>query len=334
MSEGQFVDKFRELTGAPETRANNQESINQYYLHATSEPEPKRDPGSQIKSFSDIKTQDEDDEDTNLFTGGEKSGLEVENPDKNPLGLVEQLIKKAEREGSEPDRRRPIEPKKSKFTGTGYKLGSVDKAVESQVIEDAKQKGYKVPEKVTRTITFWKEGFQVGDGKLYRYDDPENADYLRQLNSGRAPLSLLNVEMFQDVDVTVIKKMDESYTPSKPKQGGFTGRGQRLGSPVPGEPIPEPIVAETAQKPEKAPAEDLGSGDAKVQIRMADGTRLIHMFDSNDNVSAVFDFVRSHTDSSRDWNLAFAFPMKVIEQDSKTIKEAGLINSVVVQRWK
>ncbi|KAH3667500.1 hypothetical protein OGAPHI_003149 [Ogataea philodendri] len=324
MSEdAQLIDKFQQLTGAPETVARHFLAQN----------------NNNLESFSEIREQEDDDEDTNLFTGGEKSGLQVENPDKpNPLGLVQELIKKAEREGSEPDRRKPLHSvKQTKFTGTGYKLGSVDNAVDSKVIEDSQKKGFRVPEKVNRTITFWKEGFQVGEGKLYRYDDPNNADYLRQLNSGRAPLSLLDVEMFQDVDVTVVKKMDESYTPPKPKQGGFVGSGQRLGSPVPGEPKPEPVVEETAPAAAAGATpepEDQGAGDAKVQIRLADGSRVVHNFNSSDDVSTVFEFVKSQTNTDREWVLAHAFPMKVIERDSKSIKDAGLVNSVVVQRWK
>ncbi|GMG09960.1 unnamed protein product [[Candida] boidinii] len=52
---------------------------------------------SKFKSFSDIReNDDDDDEENNLFTGGEKSGLQVENPDdvkrrNDPLGLYKKL---------------------------------------------------------------------------------------------------------------------------------------------------------------------------------------------------------------------------------------------------
>ncbi|GMF56781.1 unnamed protein product [[Candida] boidinii] len=304
---------------------------------------------SKFKSFSDIReNDDDDDEENNLFTGGEKSGLQVENPDdvkrrNDPLGLVQDLLKKAERQANEPDSREPVQEVKNAFVGTGHKLGSVENEVDSVQIGDSASKK-KTPQRVNRTITFWKEGFQVDEGQLYRYDDPKNAEYLKILNSGRAPLALLNVEMFQEVDVQVIKKMDEEFKPPKRKFGGFIGKGQRLGSPVPGEPLsasPE-VVEQTEEsanvepenKEDAAPAEEESVGDAPVQIRLSNGKRIVHKFNSTDSVEVVFDFVKQNTeDSGRSWFLAFAFPLKKIEDTTQTIKEAGLINSVVVQRW-
>ncbi|GME87113.1 hypothetical protein B5S28_g2736 [[Candida] boidinii] len=304
---------------------------------------------SKFKSFSDIReNDDDDDEENNLFTGGEKSGLQVENPDdvkrrNDPLGLVQDLLKKAERQANEPDTREPVQEVKNSFIGAGHKLGSVENEVDSVQIGDSASKK-KTPQRVNRTITFWKEGFQVDEGQLYRYDDPKNAEYLKILNSGRAPLALLNVEMFQEVDVQVIKKMDEEFKPPKRKFGGFVGKGQRLGSPVPGEPLSasteieqqteEPSNVESETKEEATPAEEEPTGDAPVQIRLSNGKRIVHKFNSTDSVEVVFDFVKQNTeDSGRSWFLAFAFPLKKIEDTTQTIKEAGLINSVVVQRW-
>ncbi|VEU23127.1 DEKNAAC103993 [Brettanomyces naardenensis] len=340
-------------------------ALNDYYRDSAGrEPTPAEDShpkkssssGSKFRSMAEMRDHEdvEGDEESNFFTGGEKSGLQVENPEnrggagdggnKSPMNLVEDLLKKAEREADEPDPREPIQqPKQPKFEGAGYTLGSEENHVSSSKIEDPTAKSRRrIPEKVTRTITFWKEGFQVDDGKLYRYDDPENAEYLKQLNQGRAPLSLLKVEMFQDVDVHVIKKLDESYKPPKKSFTGFHGEGNRLGSPVPGEPI---VVGEGETRvevekaiPEKKKEEDTKeeeSGDTRIQIRLAEGGRLVERFNSSDPVSAVYEFVASKSDGTRPWSLAFAFPLKVIDDlKEKTIAEAGLGNSVLVQRWR
>ena len=37
---------------------------------------------------------------------------------------------------------------------------------------------------VVRHLTFWRNGFQVEDGELMRYDDPEHAAILAEINSG------------------------------------------------------------------------------------------------------------------------------------------------------
>ncbi|GMG39661.1 unnamed protein product [Ambrosiozyma monospora] len=334
---------------------------------STSRPKPR---ASQVRTFRDLANanddDDSDDPEKNLFTGGEKSGLQVENPEnkrrrqlkqqsrnRTPLGLVEDLMKKAEEEANLPDTRESAKehakPKKNFFTGTGHKLGSVENEVESTEIGEKKPTGFQRPEKVTRTITFWKEGFQVEDGQLYKYDDPTNADYLNQLNQGRAPLSLLNVEMFQDVDVNVVKKLDESFKPPKRKVGGFHGEGHRLGSPVPFESssttaanadndvggasgLPDaPVEAKVEKKVEQEE-----EGDSKIQIRLANGKRIVKKFQSTDPVSVLYEFVSSNTEvNGREWSLAIAFPLTIIDDlKEKSIKEAGLVNSVVVQRWK
>ncbi|GME80038.1 unnamed protein product [Ambrosiozyma monospora] len=330
---------------------------------STSRPKPR---ASQVRTFRDLSNanddDDSDDPEKNLFTGGEKSGLQVENPEnkrrrqlqqqsrnRNPLGLVEDLMKKAEEEANLPDTRESAKehskPKKNFFTGTGHKLGSVENEIESTEIGSKKPTGFQRPEKVTRTITFWKEGFQVEDGELYKYDDPTNADYLTQLNQGRAPLSLLNVEMFQDVDVNVVKKLDESFKPPKRKAGGFHGEGHRLGSPVPFEPSSHedadvggasglPDAPTEAKVENKVEQEE--EGDSKIQIRLANGKRIVKKFQSTDPVSVLYEFVSSNTEvNGREWSLAIAFPLTIIDDlKEKSIKEAGLVNSVVVQRWK
>lgn len=50
-------------------------------------------------------------------------------------------------------------------------------------------------------------------------------------------------------------------------------------------------------------------------------------------------FVSDMRDSARPENLArpytigTTFPNRILDDDSKTIKDAGLVNSVIVQRW-
>ncbi len=294
-----------------------------------------------MKTFQDLVNSDGKDEDDeqNFFAGGGRgSGLEVENPS-DPQNLVQDLLRKAQAGEGHPDRMNEdsssSEPSKPKFTGTGYSLGSSE--VPSRVVGASRSNQPKKLEKAEREITFWKDGFQVGDGKLFRYDDPANATYLAELNSGRAPLSLLNVEYGQDVDVNVIKKLDEEYKPPKRKIGGFHGSGQRLGSPVSTDYKPpqstSPAPVPTQEKQEPAKPKDEGSGDTQVQIRLADGRRVVRRVESSGPVSQLYDYVTSETSSSKPFILSHAFPVKPIEDKTQSIKEAGLVNAVVVQRW-
>lgn len=305
--------------------------------------------------MKDLNGEDEDDKtNTNFFTGGEKSGLQVEDPNErrkraeaaaraapSEKSLVEQIFERAKEQMDQPDDR-PLAREEGEadsrphFLGAGFKLG--DGTEPSTEVRDPAAR--RVPSKVTVEIIFWKQGFTVADGPLHRYDDPANAVVLQELNRGRVPMSLLDVEFGQDVDVSVYKKTEEEWTPPKRKAGGFHGQGQRLGSPVPGEePVREPAAAAPAAAPVAAagaPEEPEGDGDATVQIRFANGKRTSHRFRSSDPVSAVYEFVRGHRDldRSRAFVLSHAFPVKPIADDGTTVEAAKLKNSVVVQRWQ
>lgn len=381
MSNQQAIDEFVGITGiatsvAEQYLARNEYdvmlAVNDYYNNEHVEPGSKpetssntnkrstQSTGAKVKSFSDLNksnnnynNDDSDDNDMNFFTGGQKSGLAVEDPNKSKNGrsLVDDLIEKAEKESGEPDWRENDEnndtqnPKKKLFKGTGFSLGSIENEINSKTVIDPESANeVNKPGKVTRTITFWKEGFNVDDGELYKYDDPQNQSYLKQLNMGRAPLSLLNVQMFQDVDVNVVKKLDDSYydnQKSKPRVFGFQGTGNRLGSPVPGEPIAveesnnnNTTTTTSITEPTK-PIEEEQIGDTSIQIRLASGERIVRKFNSTDLVEEIYKFIENKTvDSNRSWGVVTSFPPQPLdEKKNLSIAEAGLKNSVVIQKW-
>ncbi|KAK9460029.1 SEP domain-containing protein [Lipomyces oligophaga] len=165
----------------------------------------------------------------NFFTGGEKSGLAVQNPDGQNQGqnsLVRDLLMQAERGGREVEEQQE-RSSRPRFTGAGHTLGSETSSPSSAVEIPAQPES--LPS-VSRTLTIWADGFTIENGPLMRYDDPRNQEILRAINSGRAPLHLLNVEPGQPVDVHVERRMDEDYVPPNPAKGGFFGSGHRLGS--------------------------------------------------------------------------------------------------------
>lgn len=292
-----------------------------------------------------MNSNDESDDDktnSNFYTGGEKSGLQVEDPNKkdDDRSIIDQIFQRAKDQMNQPDDRTSAredrQPSPPKFTGTGFKLGNGEEPSEVIINKSANSNR---PAKVIREITFWKQGFTVGDGPLHRYDDPRNETVLQELNRGRVPISLLDVEFGQDVDVSVFRKTDEDWVPPKKKVQGFQGQGMRLGSPVPGESsgVPSQVINETkpnTESPNKATPE--GEGDSLVQIRFANGKKLSHKFNSTDSLSSVYEFVRNHhyTELNKPFILSHAFPVKPIEDsDDITVADAKLKNSVIVQRW-
>ncbi|SCU83812.1 LAFA_0D05974g1_1 [Lachancea sp. 'fantastica'] len=311
---------------------------------STASPAPKRSGGSssKFKSFSDLvrgDNQDDDDEKRNTFAGGETSGLEVADPNDSD-SLIRDLLEKARRGGeraaspSEEDasaaRRKP-----PSFTGKGFRLGSsLDASTEAS--SDIPEESLPArPSKVTREITFWKEGFQVNEGELYRYDDPANSYFLNELNQGRAPLKLLNVEFGQEVEVNVKKRLDESFKPPKRKVGGFHGKGHRLGSPVLGDSLsPEPFTVQSpAEKPSDSSEKEEPKGDTSVQIRYATGKREVLRCNSSDSVRSVYEHVKKESGANKTFTLNHAFPVKAIDNFDSSLKDEGLCNAVVVQRW-
>lgn len=313
---------------------------------ASSRSQPK--PSGGIRTLKDLSENDEpeDKTNTNFFTGGEKSGLQVEDPNKKDKkadrSLIDQIFQRAKEQMDLPDERpsaredvdhEPVH----RFTGSGFKLGDSTQPLEE--IRDPNSAASQKASKVSREITFWRQGFTVGEGPLHRYDDPNNETVLQELNRGRVPVSLLDVEFGQDVDVSVFKKTDEDWTPPKRKVGGFHGSGQRLGSPVPGEfaPVPEAATSNVPEAKAGPKPEEIGEGDSQVQIRFASGKKTAHKFNSTDSVADVYDFVRTHPFNSSDkpFVLSHAFPVKPIDESSEvTVAEAKLKNAVIVQRWK
>lgn len=171
-----------------------------------------------------------------------------------------------------------------------------------------------------------------------RYDDPSNAANLQAINSGHAPLSLLNVEVGQEVDLRVQKMLNKEYKPPK-KHVPFSGTGQRLGSPTP------KIIESTF---EKAPG---GMNNNKeivfqhtvnesfptttLQIRFGDGSKHVVKFNLTHTVGDIYNFMDANreTNDSRNYVLQTIFPNKEYLDKSLNLKDAGLLNTVLVQKY-
>ncbi|KAI3652595.1 hypothetical protein MP228_002020 [Amoeboaphelidium protococcarum] len=336
-----------------------------------------------IATFSDLQQSGggqgqggkDDKEKQTYFTGGEKSGMLVEGPPQDQGSgsndVVQQLLKKAQQmagfgpsEGDDEDEdegsyqsRMPQQSASSRpvFKGTGYKLGGED--VQSEVIPDPSypqmpgqsglkqhqlQQGHELPE-VERRITFWKDGFTIGeDGELLKYDDPKSKQILELILSGRAPLHLFNVQPGQRAVVKVEEKRDQMYVPPKRSVKAFSGTGNRLGSVVPQD------SSSPSSSQQKPPAQQQSSSsssftlkidDSKpvtsIQIRLADGTRMVARFNLTHTVADVRNFINNSRpgQGGRSYTLQTQFPTKVLE-DAQSLGDAGLNNAVIIQKMQ
>ncbi|KAK6347078.1 hypothetical protein TWF696_007158 [Orbilia brochopaga] len=313
-------------------------------------PQPPRKRGGMM-TLGDLgssgQDREDDDEDghQDMFAGGEKSGLAIENPGRpgnHGIDSVRNIIRQAQeaRQHLHEDDDEPAP--RSHFTGRGQTLGSDD--VPSQTIEDPNAEAAQPLPKVVRNLYFWKDGFSVEDGPLMRYDDPEHQETLRGIEAGRAPLHLMNVRQDQLTDVHVHRRMEENYAPPKKKFAAFEGTGQRLGAPTPGfdsavassSSSAAPVASAPVPPAPQAVAVDSSQPSTSLQIRLGDGTRLVSRFNHSHTISDVYAFVNAANTASRSRNyvLQTSFPPKELKEMDQSLKDAGLLNAVVVQKWQ
>ncbi|KAF9650454.1 SEP-domain-containing protein [Thelephora ganbajun] len=291
-------------------------------------------------------SDDEDEEDPgrdqgeSWFAGGERSGISVENPGRPNLpggSLVQDLLRRAAEAGPATNN-----TPRSMFSGGGYTLGSGD--MESTYIPDPDAQD--APPAI-RHLTFWRDGFSVEDGPLMRYDDPNNAQILEEINSGRAPPQILNVQVGQPVELRVARRINENYVPPAAGQTRtFSGTGNRLGAPVPPisgieQPMPgrldERAGLSQSQRVATRFEVDQSQPTTSIQLRLADGTR--HVMVCRMNLTHTVGDIRNFINASdpvnltRPYTIGTTFPNKTLDDDTQTIKDGGLANSVILQKW-
>jgi len=270
------------------------------------------------------------------------SGVSIQNPDAPgaaPGGnLVRDILRKAA-EGSR-EAPPPAASSSSAFTGGGHTLGSDE--VESSFIPDPNANDPDRLPPAVRVITMWQDGFSVEDGELLRYDTPENRNLLALINNGQAPPSILNVELGQPVELRIMKRLNENYVAPKRSTSAFGGTGNRLGAPVPS------TSSSPANIPGSFPADssDVGRRNTgfevdrtlpttRIQLRLADGTSLVCEMNHHHTVQDIRNIINAARleNSARPYTISTTFPNRTLEDNTKTIKEADLLNSVIVQRW-
>ncbi|KAK0720202.1 hypothetical protein B0H67DRAFT_552424 [Lasiosphaeris hirsuta] len=278
----------------------------------------------------DDEDYDDDDERNvprDLFAGGEKSGLAVQDPSQrssDPRRLINDIVAKAKANAKGSQNEPSTSAGPSRFRGGGQVLGG--DGVESRAIPDPATSA--IPTAPTdgpaeeRVLHIWTDGFSIDDGELRRFDDPQNQADLQMIRQGRAPLHLMNVRFDQRVDVK-LQQHNENYRILPRIYRPFGGEGRRLGSPVPGggSAAATPVAAASTTTAAPAAAAS-GAGSATgvdssqptlmLRIQLPDGTRLPARFNTTQTVGDVYDFIQRAEPaiSSRAWVVSTTFPNK------------------------
>ncbi|KAI9296905.1 SEP-domain-containing protein, partial [Neoconidiobolus thromboides FSU 785] len=182
-------------------------------------------------------------------------------------------------------------------------------------------------------LTLWRNGLALEDGPLISYTSPEGQEFLRGVNEGRAPISLLGVQPGQRVDLHVQRNMDEDYKGPSVSAKPFQGSGNRLGSIVPSA-KPYNIIENESQIQDASHTYEINPNlpQTSIQIRLSDGRRLVAKFNHSHTLSDLYNYVQASINSTQPFTLQTTFPTKKLEKSDITLSEANLLNSAVVQR--
>ncbi|KAK4363230.1 hypothetical protein RND71_018471 [Anisodus tanguticus] len=279
-----------------------------------------------IHTFSDMNRRpvtgsgSDTDEPQEYYTGGEKSGMLVQDPTKgNDVDAIfDQARQHAAVEGP------PASSGSRSFTGTSRRLTG-------ETVSAAPQP----PESVTHITTFWTNGFTINDGPLRRFDDPENAPFLESIRKSECPKELEPEDRRTSVRVNLTRREEDCPVPEK-RRALFQGVGRTLGSTCSTEQV-DSIGAissfTAAPSPSVGLVVDQSKPSTSIQLRLADGTRMVSRFNYQHTVRDIRGFIdASRPGESRSYQLqTVGFPPKQLSDLEQTLEQAGLANSVVIQ---
>ncbi|KAJ8259959.1 hypothetical protein GJAV_G00175430 [Gymnothorax javanicus] len=301
---------------------------------------------SRVTSFRDlVHDQDEEggEEGQRFYAGGsERSGQQIVGPPKKtPNEVVEELFKGAKEHGATPVEkgRGLVEPSGSRpFLGGGYRLGAAPEE-KSAYIEG---EGRRYPaQDVHVVLKLWKTGFSLDDGDLRSYSDPGNAHFLESVRRGEIPQELRQLSRGGQVNLDMEDHRDTEFSKPKSAFKAFGGEGQKLGSSVPSVAATGSFGSQQDQAANESQASASVALDntqpmTNIQIRLADGGRLVQQFNHSHSVSDVRQYVASARPAmaGMEFVLMTTFPNKELTDENQTLKDAGLLNAVIVQRLK
>ncbi|KAM7265756.1 hypothetical protein ACFE04_003439 [Oxalis oulophora] len=290
-----------------------------------------------IRTLSDLNRRsgpdsdsDDDDAPQEYYTGGEKSGMLVQDPTKrnnnNSNNDVDAIFDQARQQGAQEAPFENLNQSSSSrsFTGTGRLLSG-----EPAPPPSAPQQ----PESVIHNIVFWANGFTVNDGPLRSLDDPENASFLESIRKSECPKELEPADRRSTVHVNLIRREQNCPEPEK-THVPFQGVGRTLGSSsVPA--APEVSALNNTPLPSAGLVVDDTLPSTQIQLRLADGTRMIAHFNNHHTLNDIRGFINaSRPGSATNYQLQLmGFPPKLLTDPTQTIELAGLANSVVIQKF-
>ncbi|KAK9891123.1 hypothetical protein WA026_013442 [Henosepilachna vigintioctopunctata] len=284
---------------------------------------------SKFATLHSLARDDDDDEEEGqaFYAGGsEHSGQQVLGPRKKK-DIVADMFKSVQEHGVEVVEQRASTSNPRAFRGTGYKLG--EGSNDSVVVPGAPEP--QQPSEVT--LKLWKDGFSLNEGDLRPYADPSNKDFLDSIRRGEIPQELRTGN--EEVHLAMEDHRMDIFRTTVKKQKTFGGQGYTLGNPTPSvvgacrsedKPVNEQLAKENLKLDSSQPV-------TSIQIRLADGSRLVAQFNHTHTVGEIRSYILAARPqyATQNFNLMSSYPSKVLE-DSQTITDAGIMNSAIMQK--
>ncbi|XP_028592725.2 UBX domain-containing protein 2B isoform X2 [Podarcis muralis] len=250
--------------------------------------------------------------------------------------IVAELFKEAKEHGAVPldevSRASGDCHKAKSFSGGGYRLGK-STMKRSEYIYGENQFG----QDVQILLKLWRNGFSLDDGELRSYTDPVNAEFLESVKRGEIPAELQRLVHGGQVNLDMEDHQEQEYVRPRLRFKAFSGEGQKLGSLT-------PEIVSTPSSPEEEEKSFLDAvvliDDAvpttKIQIRLADGSRLIQRFNHTHRIIDIRNFIIQSRPlfATTDFVLLTTFPHKELTDESLTLQESDILNTVILQQLK
>ncbi|KAG7202892.1 hypothetical protein KM043_010037 [Ampulex compressa] len=299
----------------------------------------KYKPNPKFGTINDLQNREsssEDEEGQAFYAGGsEHSGQQVLGPGKKK-DIVSDIFKSCQEQSVVTEPKVGGQQRPNTFGGTGYKLGqtSSDSEVVSASSSDQQSNSGLI------TLKLWKDGFTINDSEIRPYTEAENRDFLAAIKRGEIPAEIRQQVQGVEVRLDMEDHRHEVYVPPKVKVKAFTGKGHMLGSPSPatvGMTVPTDPADQAAN--EAQAKKELNLDESKptttLQIRLADGTSVKARFNLMHTTNDIRRYITTMRPqyAIREFSLLTMYPTKELAED-KTIEEAGLQNTAIMQRLK
>jgi len=295
-----------------------------------------------VKPREDEEDDDSSDEDGQAFFAGgsSHSGNVILGPKKKKVTNVGDFFKAFKEAGAT-----AVDPSEEgssggvkAFSGGGFRLGS-DETPSAQIGDQAAASAVPRGEEPRKfRLKMWKDGYSVDDGDLRRYNDPEHREFLASVMKGQIPEELVKEARGGQVEVDMEDHRMEEFVKPKGTVKPFQGAGNVLGSIAPSVTAPAASAASDPAAAEKEAQNKVGLNEgnpvANIQVRLADGSRLIVKLNHSHTVADLRNYINTARPqySGSVYNLLTTFPNKEITDNSVTISGAGLIGAAVLQR--